>query len=490
MLIIPAIDIIEGQCVRLIQGDFAQRKTYFKYPVKIAKEFEKLGATFLHVVDLEGAKIGKLVNLEAIAKIKKNTGLSLQVGGGIRNIADADKLFDIGVDRIILSTTAIGDGYLLADLVKKYGAEKIIVSVDVRDKKVLLSGWLRDSEKSVSQILRILKKLGIKIIIFTDVEADGCLKGINVEGLRPIVKSGFNVITAGGISSLENLKKLKEVGSYGAIIGTALYEGLIDLPFVLSKFQKNNLAKRIIPCMDIKDGRVVKGTYFKYLKDAGDPVELAEKYYQSGADELAFLDITATIENRKTLCELVKRIAEKINIPFTVGGGISSVEDIREILNSGADKIVIGSAAVKNPEMISQAAKAFGSQCIVTSVDAKRSESGWEVYIDGGLTMTCLDVIDFCRKMECLGAGELLINSLDRDGTYEGYDIELLKKISNAVKIPVIASSGAGKASDFLDAFNEANVDAVLAASVFHYEEITIPDLKKYLQNNNVTVRL
>lgn len=476
--------------MRLTQGDFDRGKIYCKDPVEAAKKFELEGAIFLHVVDLEGAKAGRPVNFETISRIKKNTGLSVQVGGGIRNMVDADELFDLGIDRIVLGTSAIRDRELLGTLLKKYKASKIIVSIDAKDEKVLINGWFKDSGKSLFGILDELKSLGVKTIIFTDIKSDGFMNGPNFAAIKKVSASGLNVIVAGGVSSIDDLRKLREIGVYGVIIGKALYEGLIDLSFATSKFQKNNLAKRIIPCMDVKNGRVVKGVCFKDLEDGGDPVELAKKYSETGADELVFLDITATIEGRKTLCELVSRIAANINIPFTVGGGISATLDIRNLLNSGADKVSIGSAAFKNPGLVMEAAKAFGSQCIVISVDAKRSGDGWNVFIDGGRRDTGLDAIDFAKGMERFGAGELLINSLDRDGTYAGYDIELLKKISAAVNIPVIASSGAGNKSDFLQAFKEANVDAVLAASVFHYGEIAIPKLKEYLQTNNVTIRL
>jgi len=253
---------------------------------------------------------------------------------------------------------------------------------------------------------------------------------------------------------------------------------------------KNNLAKRIIPCLDVKDGRVVKGTHFRELRDAGDPVELGRMYSDLGADELVFLDITATIEDRKTFCELVESIAKKINIPFTVGGGIKSIEDIRMLLNAGADKVSICSAAVQNPNLVSQAAQYFGSQCIVISIDAKRKNSSWNAYIKGGSEATEVDAIAFAKKMEQLGAGELLVNSLDRDGTKSGFDIELLKAICDIVNIPVIASSGAGNMQDFLDVFQKAKVDAALGATIFHYKEIGLKELKRFLFEHNVPIRL
>lgn len=488
-MILPAIDIIGGECVRLAQGDYEKKQTYSKNPADIARKFEQSGSTFLHIVDLDGAASGSSQNLAQVQNILENTDLSVQVGGGIRNFEAAKRLFDLGVDRIILGTSAVNDKILLKKLLKQYGAQKIMVSVDARDEKVLTEGWLKDSSKFLSEFLEELKGIGIKTIIFTDINSDGMLKGPNWSNIKQVIAAGLNVIVAGGISSSSDLQKLKEIGAYGAIIGKALYEGMIDLTEAVEKFQLSNLTKRIIPCMDIKDGRVVKGTFFTDLKDAGDPVELAKKYSDLGADELVFLDITATVEKRKTLCELVKKIAENINIPFTVGGGINSIADIRDLLNSGADKVSIGSAAVRNPELVKKTAKAFGSQCVVISVDAKRFGDSWNIFIDGGCTNTGLDVLNFVREMEKLGAGELLVNSLDRDGTKQGYDTELLRAICCAVSIPVIASSGAGAKKDFLDAFNQANVDAVLAASVFHYGQIEIFDLKKYLQANLITMR-
>jgi cyclase len=489
MLILPAIDIIGGECVRLTQGDYGKKQTYSKNPADIAKKFEQSGSAFLHIVDLDGAKEGSPQNLTQIKNILANTDLSVQVGGGIRNFEAAKRLFDLGVDRIILGTSAVNDKLLLKRMLKKYGTQKIVVSIDTKDEKVLTEGWLKRSAKILSEFLEELKEIGVKTIIFTDIKSDGMLKGPNWSSIKQVIASGLNVIVAGGVSTISDLQKLKEIGAYGAIIGKALYEEMIDLSEAVNKFQINNLAKRIIPCMDIKNGRVVKGTFFKDLKDAGDPVELAKKYSELGADELVFLDITATVEKRKTLCELVKRIARNINIPFTVGGGISGVADIRNLLNSGADKVSIGSAATRNPELVKKAAKAFGSQCIVISVDAKKDGDGWNIFIDGGRTNTEVDAINFVGEMEKLGAGELLVNSLDRDGTKQGYDIELLRAICSTVRIPVIASSGAGKEEDFLSAFNDANVDAVLAASVFHYGQIEISDLKKYLQDNSITIR-
>lgn len=251
-------------------------------------------------------------------------------------------------------------------------------------------------------------------------------------------------------------------------------------------------AKRIIPCLDVKNGRVVKGVNFVNLTDAGDPVECAKAYDKAGADELVFLDITASSDARNTVEDMVRAVAENVFIPFTVGGGIRTVEDFRKILNAGADKVSVNSAAIKNPQLIHDAAEKFGRQCVVCAIDAKRREdgSGYDVYLNGGRVNTGLDALEWAKKAEALGAGELLVTSMDCDGTKAGYDLELTKSISESVKIPVIASGGAGKPEHFLDAFRIGKADAVLAASLFHFKEIEIMDLKKYLLSMGESVRI
>src|SRR5687768_1765337 len=249
------------------------------------------------------------------------------------------------------------------------------------------------------------------------------------------------------------------------------------------------LAKRIIPCLDVKDGRTVKGTNFVGLRDAGDPVELAAKYSAEGADELVFLDISATNERRKTFASLVREIAESINIPFTVGGGISSVEDIGVLLQSGADKVSINTAAVRNPGIIEHAAKNFGSQCIVLAVDAAWADGSWQVFLNGGRTPTGLDAEGWIKRGVDLGAGEILLTSMDADGTKRGFEVPLLRRVSRSVNVPLIASGGAGTIDDFADVLVRGRADAALAASVFHYGEIAIPALKSFLEMRGVNVR-
>lgn len=250
------------------------------------------------------------------------------------------------------------------------------------------------------------------------------------------------------------------------------------------------LAKRIIPCLDIKDGRTVKGTNFENLRDAGDPVELGKLYAEQGADELVFLDITATNEKRKTLSELVNRVAHHINIPFTVGGGISSVEDVRLLLQNGADKISVNTAAFKKPALINELAKEFGSQCVVLAIDTMQEIDGeWFVYLNGGRVKTNTKCLDWAKQGVDLGAGEILLTSMNHDGTKQGFALDITKQLAEALPVPIIASGGGGNMQHFIDVFMEGKADAALAASIFHFKEIAIPDLKRYLRDQKITVR-
>lgn len=478
MLIIPAIDIIDGKCVRLTKGDYSTVKEYSFDPLDVARKFKQKGFSFLHIIDLEGAKNGCLVNSGIVLEIAKE--IDIQTGGGIRKYEDAAKLLNGGVKKVIIGTSIFENPRLVRALIRDFGSDRVIVSIDIKNGKIMTNGWKESSRIDLAEVFGKLKSLGVTEVIFTDVERDGMLDGVDFGFVKEAAGCGFKVTIAGGVSSKNDIEKLSELGVYGCVVGKAFYEG----------FLANNLAKRIVSCMDIKNGRVVKGVNFTGLKDTGDPVELGKYYSANGADELVFLDIMATCEDRETLYDLVKRIAENINIPFTVGGGVKSLSDIRMLLKSGADKVSIGSFAIKNPDFIKEASRQFGSQCVVISLDPKNINGRWKLFINGGRVETGVDAVEFAKQMEEYGAGELLVNSLDRDGTKNGYDLELLKAITDAINIPVIASSGAGTKEDFFEAFRTANVDAVLAASLFHYGEITIPELKQYLNQKRVTVRI
>jgi imidazole glycerol-phosphate synthase subunit HisF len=249
------------------------------------------------------------------------------------------------------------------------------------------------------------------------------------------------------------------------------------------------LKRRIIPCLDIKDGRTVKGINFLNLIDAGDPVALAKEYVKQGADELVFLDITATIEKRKALAGLVEKIAAEINIPFTVGGGVKTVEDVSVLIKAGADKVTVNSSAVRNPELISEIAGQFGSQCVVVAIDTKYIDNEWIVFVNGGRTPTELRTLDWAKRVEELGAGEILLTSMNNDGTRSGFSIDITTEVSRSINIPVIASGGAGTLEHFKDVFNNTDCSAALAASIFHFGDIDIRELKSYLKNENISIR-
>lgn len=517
-LVIPAIDIIGGHCVRLTQGDFAAQTTYSDDPIAVAQNFADAGAQMIHLVDLDGARAGSPKNSELILQIARTLPIPIQVGGGIRTIENARTYLNNGVARIIIGTRALEPEFLTA-LLAEFSPKRIVVGIDVRNDTIATNGWLTQSEIPVDTCARKLARAGVQTTIVTDIANDGTLGAPNIELFARMQMYGFEVIAAGGISSIETVSALRQRSIAGAVIGKALYENRINLCDALGRTRQrtkkttppprdksiisttklarrnpapptSGLTKRIIPCLDVRDGRVVKGTNFAEMRDAGDPVELAAYYADEGADELVLLDITATNENRNTLLGLVRRVAEKIFIPFTVGGGIRTVEDIEKLLNAGADKVSINSAAVQNPQLIQQASQRFGAQCIVVAIDAKKIDGRFVVFTNAGREQTTLDAIEWAQEVERLGAGELLVTSIDRDGTNTGYDLELLQKISRTVSIPVIASGGAGSIDDCRAALDNNTADAILAAGIFHRGELTIPQLKRALASSSLPIRI
>ena len=338
------------------------------------------------------------------------------------------------------------DEKLLNKALREYG-EKIAVGIDCKDGYVCGRGWLQKSSIHYIEFAKRLEKLGVKNIIVTDISKDGTLEGPNIEMLNELKKEVCMDITASG--------------------------GIRDV------------------CLDVKEGRVVKGVNFVGLKDVGNPVDLAEYYYKAGADELVFLDITATHEGRGIMRRVVEKVAEKIFIPFTVGGGLKNLEDIKEILRAGADKVSLNSAAVRDKQLIKKGAYYFGNQCIVLAVDAKKREdnTGWNVVINGGRIDTGIDALRWIEEGIRLGAGEILLTSMDADGTKKGFDIELTKSVSNITNVPVIASGGCGELEHFYEVFKDEVADAALAASLFHYGELSVEEVKKYLKDRNISVR-
>ncbi|NHJ21621.1 MAG: imidazole glycerol phosphate synthase subunit HisF [Candidatus Lokiarchaeota archaeon] len=497
--VIPAIDIREGRVVRLIQGDYLKQTTYSDDPVAILGHFIEAGALWVHIINLDGALTGDYRNNASYSKIlnllnlSKKAGIKLQIGGGIRSVDVIDELLIQGADRIILGTVAFEDNNLLEDLSKKYG-RKIAIALDSSNKTVRTKGWQYDTNLNVFDALSKLENVGIRDFIVTDIMRDGTSSGLNTElylELREKKNINTRIIASGGISNIKDVEDALNF-SDGVIVGKALYDGSIaieTLSSFLDKLHGSHLVRRIIPCLDVKNGRVVKGIKFKELRDSGDPVELAQYYNESGADELVFLDISATLEGRKSMLNTIRSVAEEVYIPLTVGGGIKTIEDMTAIIKAGAEKVSINSAAIEDPNLITKGANKFGAQCIVVAIDAKKKGQSWEVYSHSGTKPTGLDVLEWAKLVVEKGAGELLVTSMDRDGTSQGYDLDLIRAITDRVSVPVIASGGAGNKDHFIEAINNG-AEAVLAASLFHYNLLKIKDLKDYMNTHDILVRI
>ena len=493
------MDIRGGKVVRLTQGDFSRQITYSNDPIAILKQFIEVGALWIHVINLDGALTGNFqknlsypVILDLI-KLSKQSGIRIQIGGGIRNIETIEELINKGTDRIILGTIVFDDSKLLKVLSKQYRS-KIAIALDSSNKTIRTKGWQHDTNVDIFEVFSKLENLGIQDFIVTDIMKDGTSTGLNTNLYLELKKRKMlrtRIIASGGISSINDVEMALEF-SDGVIVGKALYNGNIplgDLGRFLDNLHKSRLVKRIIPCLDVKNGRVVKGIKFKNLRDSGDPVDLARYYNENGADELVFLDISATLEGRKSMLNTIRSVAEEVFIPLTVGGGIRTIEDMTVIIKAGAEKVSINSAAISDPNLITEGAKKFGSQCIVVAIDAKKKGESWEVYSHSGTKPTGLDVLEWVKTVVDKGAGELLVTSMDKDGTNSGYDLELIRAITEIVSVPVIASGGAGNKMHFVEAINNG-AEAVLAASLFHFNLLRIQDLKEFMNSYGVLVRI
>ena len=455
---------------------------------------------WIHVVNLDGALTGNFrenlsypVILDLI-KLSKLAGIKIQIGGGIRSIEVIEELVNLGTDRIILGTIAFDDNKLAEILSKQYRS-KIAIALDYSKRTIRTKGWQYDTHIEIYLVFAKLENLGIHDFIVTDIMRDGTSTGLDtnlfLELMKKKKKFNTRIIASGGISNINDIEKALKCAD-GVIVGKALYDGSIPsrvLASFLDELHNSRLVKRIIPCLDVKNGRVVKGIKFKNLRDSGDPVELSRYYNDNGADELVFLDISATLEGRKSMLNTIRSVAEEVFIPLTVGGGIKTVEDMALIIKAGAEKVSVNSAAINDPNLITKGAIKFGSQCIVVAIDAKRKGKSWEVYSHSGTEPTGLDVLEWVKTVVDKGAGELLVTSMDRDGTKLGYDLDLIRAITHIVSVPVIASGGAGNKKHFLDAINHG-AEAVLAASLFHYNLLRIQDLKEYLNDRDVLVRI
>src|SRR5574343_278207 len=477
MLLIPAIDLKEGKCVRLRQGRMEDDTVFSEDPVAVAGRWVEAGAKRLHLVDLDGAFAGKPKNADVIhAIVEVYPNVPVQIGGGIRDEYTIQAYLEAGVEYVIIGTKAVSEPHFVRDVAIEFTVH-IIVGLDAKVCKVAIDGWSKLSRHDVIDMAKKFEAQGVSAIIYTDISRDGMMQGVNVEATANLARAiNIPVIASGGITNIDDIRALGEVaheGIMGAITGRAIYEGTLD----------------------VDNGRVVKGVQFVDIRDAGDPVEIARRYDQEGADEITFLDITATHDNRDTIVHVVEKVDSEVFIPLTVGGGIRVLDDIRRMLNAGADKVGINSAAVFRPEFVQEAADKFGSQCIVVAIDAKKvsqdgEENRWEIFTHGGRKPTGINAVEWAIKMKAFGAGEILLTSMDRDGTKSGFDLALTRAISEAVNIPVIASGGVGNLDHLADGILEGKADAVLAASIFHFGEYTIEQAKLHMQAKGIEVRL
>jgi cyclase len=535
-ILFPAIDLKDGQCVRLVKGDMDQATVYNADPAAQAKAFEEQGFEWLHVVDLNGAFEGESINGAAVEAILKATKNPVQLGGGIRTLAHIESWLDKGLARVILGTVAVRDPDLVIEACRKFPG-KIAVGIDAKGGKVAVEGWAEASELGVVELAKKFEGAGVAAIIYTDIDRDGILTGINWDSTIDLAEAvSIPVIASGGLASIADIVRMTMPDAEkleGAISGRALYDGRIDPSvrwrFCAAKGGRNDpqglchslprccwqrrhpqprsgedaqtkkqgrpmLKARVIPCLDVAGGRVVKGVNFVDLVDAGDPVEAAKAYDAAGADELCFLDITASSDDRETIFDVVARTAEQCFMPLTVGGGVRAVEDVRKLLLAGADKVSINTAAVKRPELVAEAADKFGNQCIVVAIDAKAVDEGgaeprWEIFTHGGRVPTGIDAVDYARKVTELGAGEILLTSMDRDGTKIGYNIPLTRAVADAVRVPVIASGGVGTLDHLVEGIRDGHATAVLAASIFHFGTYTIGEAKDHMAAAGIAVR-
>jgi len=501
-VVIPAIDLRGGRCVRLVQGRADAETVYSDDPVAVARAFARAGAPRLHVVDLDGAFDGLPRNLDVVTAIVREARIPVQLGGGIRDMDAIDEVLRRGVRWVILGTAAVERPELVEEACRKYPG-RILAGIDARDGKAAVHGWVTGTGKDAVELASEMGRRGVREIIFTDIARDGMLQGPNVEALERMAATGLQIIASGGVSRIEDVQVLSRIrGVAGIIIGKALYTGAVRLEDALAAVGQasdeaaagppplRGPAKRVIACLDVRAGRVVKGVRFEGARDVGDPVELAVFYDGQGADEIMLLDIDASSEGRSATEDVVRRVAAAISAPLTVGGGIRTVDDMRRMFDAGATKVSVGSAAVARPPLIKEAADTFGARRIVLAVDCRRRAGGdgWEVVVHGGRTPTGLDAVEWARRGAALGAGEIVLNSIDADGTKQGYDNELNRRVADAVDVPVVASGGAGTLEHLRDGFVVGGVDAVLVASMLHFNATSIARIKRFLRDAGVPV--
>ncbi len=484
MQILPAIDLKDGRCVRLFKGDFSTVHAVADDPAAVAAAFSRAGARLIHVVDLDGARGGVRRNDAVVRElVRAARPAKIELGGGLRRMEDLESADALGVQRFVLGSAAAEAPDFVRAAVARFGA-RVAVGIDAQNGRVKTAGWEKDAGRDALELAAEMEALGVKTIIFTDIDTDGMLSGPNLPRLKALrEKVSCALVASGGVASSAHLRTVRELGCEAAIVGKAIYSGDIDLTEAIE--EETRMTKRIIPCMDVKDGRVVKGVGFEHLRDAGDPADFARRYCEQGADELVFLDITATTEDRDTTLDAIRRVLEVIDVPLCVGGGIRTPEDAARLFDLGVSKVSINTAAVLRPALIEEIAGRYGSAAVTVAIDARRDEAGgYEVLIRGGHEAAGLDAVAWARQAEALGAGEILLTSKDADGTKDGYDLEMTKAVAQAVRVPVIASGGCGSLRDIADAFDIAGAGGALAASLFHFGELTIPQVREFLEGH------
>jgi imidazole glycerol-phosphate synthase subunit HisF len=504
--LLPAIDLRRGRAVRLRQGDDS-RATDYGDPFSLLAAYARAGVRRVHVVDLDAA-LGEPPQRELIAALAARPGApALQLGGGLRDRAAVLWALAAGCERVVVGSLVPRDPALFTALARELPG-RLVPALDVAAGAVRVAGWREAAGPSLDELCAQLRGLPCPAVLVTDVERDGMLAGPNLDLARRVARAcGIPALLSGGVHALADLAVASAVPEItGAVVGRALYEGVFTVEQALAacrsaptfgSFSPSHLTRRVIPCLDVAAGRVVKGVRFQDLADQGDPADAALRYAEQGADEIVFLDVTAAPEGRGTDLDWVRRTAEQVFVPLTVGGGVRTVEDGRRLLLAGADKVAVNSAAVVRPELLDELARRFGRQCVVLSVDARRrgdgesvgESAGWEVVTQGGRRSTGLDALEWIERGVALGAGEILLTSIDSDGTQDGYDLELIAAAARAVVVPVIASGGAGRVEHLAQAL-AAGAAAVLAASIFHQGTHTVGGVKEALAAAGFPMRL
>lgn len=486
--VVPSLDLLGGRAVRLLRGRF-DAVTDYGDPLDVLASLQPAPGSLLHVVDLEGSRRGQPVEVATVAALAQR-GLVLQVGGGIRTVSDARRWIEAGARRIVVGTAAAADRDRFEAICAAVGADRVVVAVDLREGKVRTDGWEAEAQRSASTIVEDADEIGVAGLLVTDIGRDGTLSGPSLDLYRRLLGSTrLPLFASGGVATLGDVLAVARVGVAGAIVGRALLDRRFTIREAEARLADVSRPVRVIPCLDVRGGRVVKGVAFRDLRDAGDPVECARRYEAEGADELVLLDVSATLEERVASRETVSAVARSLFIPLTVGGGVRSLDDFRALLRAGADRVAINSAALDDPSLIRRAAAEFGAQAVVVACDVRREEDRWTVVGRSGTAPRAIDAIEWCREAERLGAGEILLTAIDRDGRQDGFDLELLRAATASVRIGIIASGGAGAPQHFVAAVEQGGAAAVLAASTFHDRVLGIGQVKAAMAASAIPMR-